>query len=192
MLNRSSRGACLALALVAATSLAGCSGYVKRTDFDAAISKLQSTDARMQQQLDALTADMQQRFSKYDATLTEMQGRLRVDTVAHFDFNKADLNEQDKAMLKDFAQVMQAHHSSAVVTVEGFTDPAGSRAYNQRLGQKRADAVRDYLVSSEGMAAGQVRAVSYGEASNRQVEKGASRDAGTSNRRVALVVDYAG
>ncbi|KQZ77500.1 hypothetical protein ASD55_06340 [Rhodanobacter sp. Root561] len=192
MLNRSSRGACLALALVAVTSLAGCSGYVKRTDFDAAISKLQSTDVQMQQQLDALTADMQQRFSKYDATLTEMQGRLRVDTVAHFDFNKADLNEQDKAMLKDFAQVMQAHHSSAVVTVEGFTDPAGSRAYNQRLGQKRADAVRDYLVSSEGMAAGQVRAVSYGEASNRQVEKGASRDAGTSNRRVALVVDYAG
>ncbi|MHB1057317.1 MAG: OmpA family protein [Rhodanobacter sp.] len=192
MLNRSSRGACLALALTAATALAGCSNYVKRTDFDAAISKLQSTDAQMQQQLDALTADMQQRFSKYDATLTEMQGRLRVDTVAHFDFNKADLNEQDKAMLKDFAQVMQAHHSNAVVTVEGFTDPAGSRAYNQRLGQKRADAVRDYLVSGEGMAASQIRAVSYGEASNRQVEPGASRDSGSNNRRVALVVDYAG
>lgn len=192
MLNRSSRAVCFAVALTAVTALAGCSNYVKRTDFDAAISKLQSNDAQMQQQIDSLTADMKQRFAKYDATLTEMQGRLRVDTVAHFDFNKADLNDQDKAMLQDFAQVMQGHHANAVVTVEGFTDPAGSRAYNQRLGLKRADAVRDYLVSSGGMAAAQVRAVSYGEASNRQVQPGATRDSGSDNRRVALVVDFAG
>ncbi|MET4570294.1 peptidoglycan-associated lipoprotein [Rhodanobacter soli] len=192
MLNRSSRAAGFAVALAAVTAMAGCSNYVKRTDYDAAISKLQSNDAQMQQQLDSLKADMEQRFAKYDATLTEMQGRLRVDTVAHFEFNKADLNDQDKAMLQDFAQVMKAHHSNAVVTVEGFTDPAGSSAYNKRLGQKRADAVRDYLVSTEGMSDTQVRAVSYGESRNRQVEPGATRESGSNNRRVALVVDYAG
>jgi peptidoglycan-associated lipoprotein len=192
MLNRSSRAAGFAVALAAVTAMAGCSNYVKRTDYDAAISKLQSNDAQMQQQLDSLKADMEQRFAKYDATLTEMQGRLRVDTVAHFEFNKADLNDQDKAMLQDFAQVMKAHHSNAVVTVEGFTDPAGSSAYNKRLGQKRADAVRDYLVSTEGMSDTQVRAVSYGESRNRQVEPGATRESGSNNRRVALVVDYVG
>jgi peptidoglycan-associated lipoprotein len=192
MLNRSSRAAGFAVALAAVTAMAGCSNYVKRTDYDAAISKLQSNDAQMQQQLDSLKADMEQRFAKYDATLTEMQGRLRVDTVAHFEFNKADLNDQDKAMLQDFAQVMKEHHSNAVVTVEGFTDPAGSSAYNKRLGQKRADAVRDYLVSTEGMPDTQVRAVSYGESRNRQVEPGATRESGSNNRRVALVVDYAG
>jgi len=192
MLNRSSRAAGFAVALAAVTAMAGCSNYVKRTDYDAAISKLQSNDAQMQQQLDSLKADMEQRFAKYDATLTEMQGRLRVDTVAHFEFNKADLNDQDKAMLQDFAQVMKAHHGNAVVTVEGFTDPAGSSAYNKRLGQKRADAVRDYLVSTEGMPDTQVRAVSYGESRNRQVEPGATRESGSNNRRVALVVDYAG
>jgi peptidoglycan-associated lipoprotein len=192
MLNRSSRAAGFAVALAAVTAMAGCSNYVKRTDYDAAISKLQSNDAQMQQQLDSLKADMEQRFAKYDATLTEMQGRLRVDTVAHFEFNKADLNDQDKAMLQDFAQVMKEHHSNAVVTVEGFTDPAGSSAYNKRLGQKRADAVRDYLVSTEGMPDTQGRAVSYGESRNRQVEPGATRESGSNNRRVALVVDYAG
>jgi peptidoglycan-associated lipoprotein len=192
MLNRSSRAAGFAVALAAVTAMAGCSNYVKRTDYDAAISKLQSNDAQMQQQLDSLKADMEQRFAKYDATLTEMQGRLRVDTVAHFEFNKADLNDQDKAMLQDFARVMKEHHSNAVVTVEGFTDPAGSSAYNKRLGQKRADAVRDYLVSTEGMPDTQVRAVSYGESRNRQVEPGATRESGSNNRRVALVVDYAG
>lgn len=192
MLNRSSRAAGFAVALAAVTAMAGCSNYVKRTDYDAAISKLQSNDAQMQQQLDSLKADMEQRFAKYDASLTEMQGRLRVDTVAHFEFNKAELNDQDKAMLQDFAQVMKEHHSNAVVTVEGFTDPAGSSAYNKRLGQKRADAVRDYLVSTEGMPDTQVRAVSYGESRNRQVEPGATRESGSNNRRVALVVDYAG
>ncbi|WP_447735071.1 OmpA family protein [Rhodanobacter soli] len=192
MLNRSTRAAGFAVALAAVTAMAGCSNYVKRTDYDAAISKLQSNDAQMQQQLDSLKADMEQRFAKYDASLTEMQGRLRVDTVAHFEFNKAELNDQDKAMLQDFAQVMKEHHSNAVVTVEGFTDPAGSSAYNKRLGQKRADAVRDYLVSTEGMPDTQVRAVSYGESRNRQVEPGATRESGSNNRRVALVVDYAG
>jgi peptidoglycan-associated lipoprotein len=192
MSNRLPHALCFAVAVAAVTSLAGCSSYVKRTEFDAAISKLQATDAQMQQQIDSLMADMRQHFSKYDATLTQMQGRLRVDTVAHFDFNKADLNEQDKTMLQDFAQVMQSHHSDAVVTVEGFTDPAGSASYNRRLGQKRAEAVRDYLVSTGGMAANQVRAVSYGEARNRQVEPGGTRDSGANNRRVALVIDFAG
>ena len=191
MLNRSTRAAGFAVALAAVTAMAGCSNYVKRTDYDAAISKLQSNDAQMQQQLDSLKADMEQRFAKYDASLTEMQGRLRVDTVAHFEFNKADLNDRDKAMLQDFAQVMKAHHSNAVVTVEGFTDPAGSSAYNKRLGQKRADAVRDYLVQTGGLDASKVRAVSYGKARNRQVVPGATGDAGEPNRRVALVIDHA-
>ena len=79
-----------------------------------------------------------------------------------------------------------------MVTVEGFTDPAGSASYNRHLGQKRAEAVRDYLVSTGGMAANQVRAVSYGEARNRQVEPGGTRDGGANNRRVALVIDFAG
>jgi peptidoglycan-associated lipoprotein len=78
-----------------------------------------------------------------------------------------------------------------VITVEGFADPAGSASYNRRLGERRADAVRDYLVQN-GLSADNLRAVSYGEASNRQVERGKTRDEGASNRRVTLVVDFAG
>jgi peptidoglycan-associated lipoprotein len=57
---------------------------------------------------------------------------------------------------------------------------------------QRADAVRDYLVNQDGMAANQVRAVSYGEAKNRQVKPGDTHDAGMPNRRVTLVIDSAG
>ncbi|MCB1570846.1 MAG: OmpA family protein, partial [Xanthomonadales bacterium] len=84
------------------------------------------------------------------------------------------------------------HHSNALVTVEGFTDPAGSRAYNKRLGQARADAVRNYLVDNASMPADQVRAVSYGEDTDRQVQKGMTRAEGVENRRVTLVIDFAG
>lgn len=191
MKTRTIRNTSLLLAVAIAASLAGCTHYVKQADYDAAIAQLQNKDQQLQQQIDGIEADMEQRFSKYDARLTQLEGRIRVDTVAHFDFNKSELKDQDKPMLDDFAAVMREHHSDALVTVEGFTDPAGSRSYNKKLGQQRADAVRSYLVS-QGLADAQVRAVSYGEDSNRQVEKGEIRDAGTLNRRVALVVDFAG
>ncbi len=186
------RTLCLAVGMTAMVAFAGCSNYVKRGEFNDAIAKLQSTDQSLQQQIDSLSQDMKQHFAKYDAQITAMQGRVRVDTVAHFAFNQAALKGQDKAMLNDFATVMKQHHSDALVTVEGFTDPAGSAAYNKRLGKERADAVRDYLVNQEGMAASQVRAVSYGEDSNRLVKPGASGSSGAANRRVSLVVDFAG
>jgi peptidoglycan-associated lipoprotein len=186
------RTLCLAAGMTVVMTLAGCTNYVKRSDFDAAITKLQSTDQSLQQQINSLSQDMKSHFAKYDAQITAMQGRIRVDTAAHFAFNKATLQDQDKPMLNDFAKVMREHHSNALVTVEGFTDPAGSAAYNKRLGKERADAVRNYLVNTDGMAASQVRAVSYGEARNRQVKLGATRDAGAPNRRVSLVIDFAG
>ncbi len=175
-----------------AIALGGCSQYVKKTDFDAAISQLRASDQTQQQQIDAIKQDMQQRFAKYDASITELQGRVKIDTAAHFAFGDATLRDDDKPLLDDFAKVISQHHSNTLITVEGFTDPAGSKGYNHRLGMKRAQAVRDYLVSIGGLASDKVRAVSYGEASNRQVDKGKTRSSGTSNRRVTLVVDFAG
>lgn len=52
--------------------------------------------------------------------------------------------------------------------------------------------MRDYLVKTGGMPADQVRTISYGEAENRQVLKGKWGDSGEPNRRVTLVVDFAG
>lgn len=177
--------------IVAAVALGGCTNYVKKADFDSAIAELRANDQQQQQQLDALTREMQQRFAGYDAQISQLAGRVRLDTAAHFAFDDATLRDQDKPLLDDFAKVIGQHYPDAVVTVEGFADPAGSASYNRRLGERRAQAVRDYLVQN-GLSADRLRAVSYGEASNRQVEPGQSRDAGASNRRVTLVVDFAG
>lgn len=176
----------------AAVTLGGCTHYVKQADFDSAIADLRATDQKQQQQLDSLTQEMQQRFAKYDAQIAEMGGRVRVDTAAHFAFNDATVRDEDKPLLDDFAKVISSHYPDATITVEGFADPAGSRGYNHRLGAKRAAAVRDYLVGTGGLSADRLRAVSYGEDTNRQVDHGQSRQAGASNRRVTLVVDFAG
>ena len=96
-------------------------------------------------------------------------------------------------MLDRFASVVKQYYPGALVTVEGFTDPAGSAAYNRRLGQRRADAVKEYLATAGGFTSETLKAVSYGEVRNRQVVPGAKGpgDAGIENRRVALVIDHA-
>jgi peptidoglycan-associated lipoprotein len=176
--------------MVAAIALGGCTHYVKQADFDSAIAELRANDQKQQQQLDSLTQEMQQRFAKYDAQIAQMGGRVRLDTAAHFAFNDATLRDEDKPLLDDFAKVISQHYPDAVVTVEGFADPAGSAGYNRRLGERRAAAVRDYLVQN-GLSADHLRAVSYGEVVNRQVERGQTRQAGAPNRRATLV-DFAG
>lgn len=179
----------LGLALVA---IGGCADYVKKTDFDAAITELRSNDQKQQQEIDSLASEMHQRFAVYDAKIAEMGGRIRIDTAAHFAFNDATLRDEDKPLLDDFAKTVSSRYPQAMVTVEGFADAAGSHGYNTRLGHKRAEAVRDYLVQHGGMSEDKVRVVSYGKAENRQVLKGKSGDGAEPNRRVTLVIDYAG
>lgn len=177
---------------VCVMALGGCTDFVKKADFDTAITELRNNDQRQQQEIDAIKQEMQQRFAKYDAQIAEMQGRVRVDTIAMFDTDKADLRDQDKALLDEYAKVLRDHHANALITAEGFTDPSGGAAHNYRLGMRRAEAVRNYLVQTGGLGADRVRAVSYGEAKNRQVVAGAHGEQGQPNRRVALVVDFAG
>jgi len=175
-----------------AVAMGGCQGYVKKADFNAAVNELRANDQHQQQQIDSLSQQMQQRFAAYDAKIAQMQGRIRVDAISHFAFNQATLRDEDKPLLDDFAKTISRNYPQAMVTVEGFADAAGSTRYNLRLGRARAKAVRDYLVETDGMPADQVRTVSYGKVENRQVLKGKSGDGAEPNRRVTLVVDFAG
>jgi peptidoglycan-associated lipoprotein len=179
------------LLVAASIALTACTNYVRRDDFDATIHELRSTDAHLQAQIDAIRSDLTIRFEGYDARFSQLEGRLRIDMTAHFAFDDARIREQDRPALDDFAAVMRDYHPHVLITVEGFADPAGSPAYNKRLAQRRADNVREYLVGN-GLAAQNVRAVSYGEDANRQVVPGAWGDRGEPNRRVALVIDYVG
>ena len=179
-------------------ALGGCANYVTKQDFDSTVAQLRANDQKQQAQLDQqqaqinqLSGDMKSALGKYEAEITQLQGRIRVDTVSHFAFNSATLDARDKQLLDQFAKVIVAHHPDVLITVEGFADPAGTVAYNQVLGLRRARAVKDYLVE-QGITSGELRAVIYGKARDRQVKPGAWGARGEVNRRVSLVVDFAG
>ena len=191
--------------------LAGCAAKVKQEDFNTEMARLReeiqtgdrqlaaridSTNGSVADQsrrLDALEQELQAFRSEYVASIERVRGMLKFNVPVHFDFASSELREADRPVLDRFAEVVKEYYPGALVTVEGFTDPAGSAAYNQRLGQARAAAVRDYLATASGFTPDQIKAVSYGEARNRQVAPGAKGpgQGGVENRRVALVIDHA-
>lgn len=66
----------------------------------------------------------------------------------HFEFDKATLTATDKQVLSDVASRLKQESSTAQLRVTGHTDSVGNTAYNQRLSEKRANSVVQYLVES--------------------------------------------
>jgi peptidoglycan-associated lipoprotein len=141
-----------------------------------------------------LEQDLKSLHDQFNVTVQRMQGQLRFDVPVYFGFDSTAVNADGKAVLDKFAQVIQQYYPQSMITVEGFTDPAGSAAYNMRLGRRRADAVVAYLSGSANIAKSQLRAVSYGKSTQRLVDpkQHGPGQAGWQNRRVVMVVDDAG
>jgi OOP family OmpA-OmpF porin len=81
----------------------------------------------------------------------------------NFDFDKSDIKPMYHQELADFANYMKQQQSFTVVEIAGHTDSKGSDEYNQKLSERRAKAVRDYLVNKLGMDGKLFSAVGYGE-----------------------------
>jgi OOP family OmpA-OmpF porin len=104
---------------------------------------------------------------------------------AHFAFDSARLTAEGESNL-DGAVTTLRDNPDVRVVCEGHTDSIGSEAYNEQLGQRRADSVRDYLVA-QGIDPSRVRSVSFGES---QPQASNDTEAGRAeNRRVEVVVE---
>lgn len=109
----------------------------------------------------------------------------------HFGFDSTVVRDSDLVVLGQIADVIKRVYPTALVTIEGFADPAGSVQYNLDLSRRRAQVVRDVMVQRYGLPERQFRVVGYGEQPVRQVTPGARRgDAGAEeNRRVTFTID---
>jgi peptidoglycan-associated lipoprotein len=87
--------------------------------------------------------------------------RVNVGDTVHFAYDKSDITSEDRDILQRQAQWLQKY-PQVRVTVEGHCDPRGTREFNLALGGRRANAVRDYLVSL-GVASSRVDTISYGK-----------------------------
>jgi outer membrane protein OmpA-like peptidoglycan-associated protein len=77
-----------------------------------------------------------------------------------FDFDKATLKPDGKGLVDEAVRIMQ-RDATLHVSVEGHTDAVGTDAYNQRLSERRAAAVRDYMIE-EGIAADRITSRGWG------------------------------
>jgi outer membrane protein OmpA-like peptidoglycan-associated protein len=194
------------LLLCTSTLLAGCAtrGHVRtavqdqaaaqnaaleaeRAERLAADQRLGSDVATLRADLTALRNELQSLRTEFGAQIAAVEEGLQFALPVHFGFDDAAVRPQDQAVLERFTQVVNRYYTGAVVTVEGFADPAGSAAYNRRLSQRRAEAVREHLMGL-GIQA-QLRAVGYG--ADRLVVRNATKDqtGAELNRRVVFVIE---
>jgi len=103
---------------------------------------------------------------------------------AFFDFDKATLKPEAKAKMDDLVDKTKGIALEVVIAV-GHTDSVGSNAYNQGLSTRRANAVKDYLVS-KGIEKNRVYTEGKGE--NQPVADNKTKEGRAKNRRVEIEV----
>lgn len=102
----------------------------------------------------------------------------------YFAFDSSELSSAAQLTLSRQAQWLQ-QYPGAYVRIEGYCDERGTREYNLALGERRANAVREYLVS-RGVAANRVGTISYGK--ERPAVMGSNEAAWAQNRRAVTDV----
>ena len=102
----------------------------------------------------------------------------------HFDFDRFNLRPDALKILDDAVAKLQAN-PSINVTIEGHADSVGTQQYNLALGDRRANAARDYLLM-RGIAASRLRTISYGE--DRPIDTNETPAGRARNRRAHLAV----
>jgi peptidoglycan-associated lipoprotein len=105
------------------------------------------------------------------------------DTI-YFATDAYDIDAEDQATLTKQAAWLQKN-PNVNVTVEGHCDERGTREYNLALGDRRANAAKNFLVSA-GIAASRISVISYGK--ERPVAMGSDESAWAQNRRAVTVV----
>jgi outer membrane protein OmpA-like peptidoglycan-associated protein len=197
--------------LAASVALAGCAkkSYVQREvsevnkKVDAVSAEVEKTQERVQQnevRIDAVDKSAQSGIGEAKASsaaaLTKAQeaeraakGKL-IYTVTlsndkvRFPVNKAEISDEAKAMIDEAVSPLVRENRGVWFEIEGHTDNTGDAAYNFRLGEERAMAVRDYVAKTHGIALNRLNVISYGE--EKPVADNKDRDGRAQNRRVVI------
>jgi peptidoglycan-associated lipoprotein len=112
-----------------------------------------------------------------------MAGTETLQGIFYFDFDQAIVKRSGHVELNKHARVLSGD-SLMRVRLEGHADERGTREYTLALGERRANAIRAYLIA-QGASRSQVEVISYGE--EKPVNAGHSENSWSQNRRVEVV-----
>ena len=197
--------------LAASMAVAGCAkkSFVTREvgevnkKVDAVAAEVEKTQQRVQQnevRIDAVDKSAQSgigeakgsaaaAMSKAQEAEKAAKGKL-IYTVTlsndkvRFPVNKAEISDEAKAMLDEAVAPLVKANRGVYFEIEGHTDSTGEAAYNFRLGEERAMAVRDYIAKTHAVALNRLNVISYGE--DKPVAENKTRDERAQNRRVVI------
>ena len=169
----------------------------ERTDRVAADNELRAANEALKQELGAVRGDVQALRTElqtlrtdFGAKISMLEDGMHFLMPVNFAFNDATVKETDRPILDRFAKVVTQYYPGSKITVEGFADPAGSTSYNVRLSQRRADAVKGYLVTN-GLTTEQLATIGYGETRLVTPKAWGDQPGADLNRRVVFVVETA-
>jgi outer membrane protein OmpA-like peptidoglycan-associated protein len=128
-----------------------------------------------------------------DLQMKETDTEIRIELAADvlFDFDKADLRKDARGALKQVGDIVR-EKAKGTVRIEGHTDSKGADAYNQKLSERRANSVRDWLVKNEGLKNVRFSTTGFGAkkpaVSNTKPDGADDPDGRQKNRRVEIVI----
>ena len=163
--------------------LAACSGTdTKEQEAAAAAAAAAEAQAAAESQAAAEAAAAERARAEAAAELRRLEDAARMaGNVVYFEFDSSALTEAGRAILDK--QVALLKKTGASVRLEGHTDERGTREYNIALGERRANAVRDYMMV-KGIPGSRLESISYGE--EKPVSYGSSEVSWSQNRRVEI------
>ena len=162
------------LAIAAATFLLAACETASQVSGDSASTSASNT---------ASSSSSSSAAASTEKTLAEKLTQVG-DTV-NFDFDSAELTVSARSTLNRQSAFLSVNPELMIV-IEGHADERGTREYNLALGDRRATAVRDYLVA-KGINSARIRTVSYGK--ERPAVSGSDDASWAKNRRAATVLN---
>ena len=123
--------------------------------------------------------------SSYSYDTDPKTALIKVGDRVLFGYDSSELDDEDRSILDNQGKFLN-QNPSLKVTIEGHCDERGTREYNLALGEKRASAVKDYLISV-GINSDRISVVSYGK--ERPQVLGSNKAAWSMNRRSVTTID---
>jgi outer membrane protein OmpA-like peptidoglycan-associated protein len=174
-------------AMIGAAALSGCAtkGYVR----DQVGLVDQKVDAQGQH-LDVVDRTSHEALDRAKAAGKLAEGKFLYSMVlsddsVKFPVDRASLSPEAQTRLTDFVNKLKADNRNVYVEIQGHTDASGTPAYNHKLGEDRAEAVRLFM-NQQGVALNRLSTISYGETA--PVAPNNTREGRAQNRRVVVIV----
>jgi outer membrane protein OmpA-like peptidoglycan-associated protein len=181
-------------AVIGALWLGGCAteDYVNK---HVAVVQTQVTDVQTQQQAQGAQLGQLDQNTKDAMARAEAAGKLAEgkflyamvlsDDSVKFPLDSSKLSDEAQSRLSDFITKLTSDNKNVYVEIQGHTDATGGDAFNMKLGEERAEAVRLFM-NRKGVPLNRMSTISYGDSS--PVAPNNTRAGRAQNRRVVLIV----